>query len=77
MNWNRDCVAIIPCFNEAACISRVVTEVQKYLPSVIVVDDGSTDTTAAEAKAAGAEVIPLPKNSGKGAALRHGWQRAR
>ena len=76
MNWNRDCVAIIPCFNEAARIHRVVTEVQKYLPSVIVVDDGSTDTTAAEAKAAGAEVIPLPKNSGKGAALRHGWQRA-
>lgn len=77
MNWNRDCVAIIPCFNEAACIRRVVTEVQKFLPRVIVVDDGSTDTTAAEAKAAGAEVIPLPKNSGKGAALRHGWQRAR
>ncbi len=76
MNWNRDCVAVIPCFNEAALIRHVVTEVQKYLPHVIVVDDGSKDATAGNAQIAGAEVLSLSKNSGKGAALRHGWRHA-
>ena len=76
MHWNRDCVVVIPCFNEAMHISRVVGEVQKHLSNVIVVDDGSTDTTAAAAKSVGAKVLQLPQNSGKGAALRHGWQYA-
>lgn len=76
MNWNRDCVAVIPCFNEAALIQHVVTEVQKHLSHVIVVDDGSKDATAWNAQLAGAEVLSLPINSGKGAALRHGWRRA-
>ena len=76
MYWNRVCAAVIPCFDEAAYIRRVVTEVQRRLSHVIVVDDGSTDTTAENAKSAGADVVRLPKNSGKGAALRHGWQRA-
>jgi glycosyltransferase involved in cell wall biosynthesis len=77
MNWNRDCAAVIPCFNEAAHIGRVAAAVQKHLSKVIVVDDGSTDATAAQAKLAGAEIIRLPKNSGKGAALQTGWRRAR
>jgi len=77
MNWNRDCAAIIPCFNEAAHIGKVATAVQKHLPKVIVVDDGSTDATPEEANRAGAEIVRLPNNSGKGAALQKGWQRAR
>ena len=77
MNWNRDCAAVIPCFNEAAHIGKVVTAVQIHLTKVIVVDDGSTDATSECAKRAGAETVRLPKNSGKGAALRRGWQRAR
>jgi glycosyltransferase involved in cell wall biosynthesis len=77
MNWNRDCAAIIPCFNEAAHIGKVATAVQKHLPKVIVVDDGSTDATSEEANRAGAETIRLPNNSGKGAALQQAWQRAR
>ncbi len=63
-----------PGFNEAAQIGEVVTAVRRYLPNVIVVDDGSTDATTEKAKAAGAEVICHPKKSGKGAALRSGWQ---
>jgi glycosyltransferase involved in cell wall biosynthesis len=43
---------------------------------VIVVDDGSTDDTAANAEAAGAEVIRQVPNQGKGAALRAGFVRA-
>ena len=77
MDWKRQCAVVIPCFNEAAGIGMVVSETQKHLPTVIVVDDGSTDATAENARAAGAEVVRLAKNSGKGAALRAGWQRAR
>ena len=68
---------MIPCFNEAGHIAAVVAGVQRYLPNVIVVDDGSTDGTADKAKAAGAEVVRFTKNSGKGSALRAGWQRAK
>jgi glycosyltransferase involved in cell wall biosynthesis len=46
-----------------------------YLPA-IVVDDGSTDDTAAEARAAGATVIEQRPNQGKGAALRAGFRQA-
>ena len=67
---------MIPCFNEAAHIGAVVAGVKKFLPNVIVVDDGSTDATAEKAELAGAEIIRLQKNSGKGAALRAGWRRA-
>ncbi|MGA3268203.1 MAG: glycosyltransferase family 2 protein [Verrucomicrobiota bacterium] len=71
-----DCAAVIPCFNEAANIGTVVAGVKKFLPAVIVVDDGSSDDTAQQARAAGAKVIHSGKNSGKGAALRLGWRHA-
>lgn len=74
IDWKRQCAAVIPCFNEAANISAVVTEVRRRLAAVIVVDDGSTDATVENAGAAGAEIIRLQKNSGKGAALRAGWK---
>lgn len=77
MDWNRDCAAVIPCFNEAAHIRGLVTEVREQVGHVIVVDDGSRDATSDEARMAGAEIIRLKKNSGKGAALRCGWDRAR
>ncbi len=77
MNWKRDCAAVIPCFNEAARIGKVTTAVQEHLPKVIVVDDGSSDATSVVATCAGAEIVRLPNNSGKGAALQAGWQRAR
>ena len=77
MDWNRDCAAVIPCFNEAAHVRRVIEEVRTFLPKVIVVDDASTDATAEAVRDAGAEVLQLPENLGKGAALRHGWQHAR
>ena len=76
MDWKRQCSAVIPCFNEAGHIAAIVAGVQRHLPNVVVVDDGSTDGTADKAKAAGAEVVRFTKNSGKGSALRAGWQRA-
>ena len=70
-------MAVIPCFNEAARIGMVVVGVQKLVSKVIVVDDGSTDATANHAALAGADVLRLARNSGKGAALQIGWRRAR
>ncbi|MEW5872147.1 MAG: glycosyltransferase family 2 protein [Chloroflexota bacterium] len=53
---------IIPALNEAGNIQRLVSETLATLPvSVIVVDNGSTDTTAEEARAAGARVIFEPR----------------
>jgi glycosyltransferase involved in cell wall biosynthesis len=76
MDWPQKCAAVIPCLNEAAEIGWVVAAVKKFLPAVIVVDDGSTDGTAQAAAVTGAEVVRLKRNSGKGAALRAGWERA-
>jgi glycosyltransferase involved in cell wall biosynthesis len=76
VDWSKQCAAVIPCFNESAFIGGVVHAVRRHLPSVIVVDDGSSDETAAIAAAAGAEVLRQPVNSGKGSALRAGWQQA-
>jgi glycosyltransferase involved in cell wall biosynthesis len=77
MDWTNECAAVIPCFNEAARIGGIAAAVQKHVGRVIVVDDGSTDGTVECARDAGAETLELPINSGKGAALRHGWLRAR
>ncbi|NBP86751.1 MAG: glycosyltransferase, partial [Mycobacteriaceae bacterium] len=71
-----DCAAVIPCYNESATIGPLVTAVAVQVTRVLVVDDGSTDATAAMAKAGGAEVLRQPVNSGKGAALQLGLRRA-
>lgn len=68
--------AVIPCFNSEKTISVVVSDVQKYLDNVIVVDDGSQDKSAQEAKRAGAKVVLLNKNSGVGIATKIGMQTA-
>jgi glycosyltransferase involved in cell wall biosynthesis len=62
-------VAVIPALNAGKTIGPVVAGALRHVPRVIVVDDGSTDDTAARAAAAGAEVIRHPANRGKGAAL--------
>jgi glycosyltransferase involved in cell wall biosynthesis len=66
--------AVIPAFNEAARVGDTVRAVRSLpeVTEVIVVDDGSTDNTAAVAADAGARVIRLPRNQGKGEALRRG-----
>jgi glycosyltransferase involved in cell wall biosynthesis len=67
-----DVVAVIPAYECAATIGDVVRGVRRHLERVVVVDDGSTDATAAEAEAAGARVSRLESNRGKGEALLHG-----
>ena len=68
-------VAVIPGYNEGPRIAEVVRGAAAQLP-VLVVDDGSSDNTAAQARAAGATVIEQLPNQGKGSALRAGFRRA-
>jgi glycosyltransferase involved in cell wall biosynthesis len=68
-------MALIPGYQEGPRIAAVVAAARQHLP-VVVVDDGSTDDTAAQAEAAGATVIRRVSNQGKGAALREGFRHA-
>lgn len=64
--------ALIPAYNEAATIADVVRGVRPFVSQVMVVDDGSIDGTADEARAAGARVVAHATNMGKGRAVRTG-----
>lgn len=77
MDWSTQCAAAIPCLNEAGYVAAVVRGVRLYLPTVFVVDDGSTDGSAQIAEAAGAQVLRHASNQGKGAALSTAWAEAR
>jgi glycosyltransferase involved in cell wall biosynthesis len=63
---------VIPAYNEGTVIFRVVSDVKRAGYPVVVIDDGSSDTTAEQARAAGATVIKHPFNLGQGAALQTG-----
>jgi hypothetical protein len=71
-------VAIVPAFNEAGAIGRVVDEIRAFDDriDVVVVDDASTDETAAIAAAHGATVLRLPFNVGIGGAVQTGFKYA-
>lgn len=66
---------LIPAYNEEATVARVVRQCRMY-GDVVVVDDGSTDITMAEARKAGAMVIRHDKNRGYGEALQTGYRYA-
>ncbi len=73
MNNNKISV-IIPVYNEALTIGAIVSKIKELHPDVeiIVVNDGSTDDTAAIARGAGAHVHSHPYNIGNGAAIKSG-----
>jgi glycosyltransferase involved in cell wall biosynthesis len=66
-------VALIPAFNEAATIRDVAARALAQLPDVIVVDDGSTDSTRKELSGLPLTLISNPANLGKGASLWRGF----
>jgi len=67
-------IALIPAYNEAASIGATVTAARSVptIDRVVVVDDASDDNTGQLARAAGAEMLRLPENRGKGGALQAG-----
>jgi Glycosyl transferase family 2 len=74
MSANGDVAVVIPARNESDRIAATVAAASQ-LPTVdlvVVVDDGSSDRTAAAAEQAGATVIRHPRNRGKAAAMETG-----
>jgi len=71
--------ALVPVYNNAATLKDVVAGCRAAGLPVVVVDDGSTDGSGASLGApppGGVDVVRLPRNRGKGAALREGFARA-
>jgi glycosyltransferase involved in cell wall biosynthesis len=71
-------IAIVPAFNEEESVPAVIDEIRAFDPDfeVVVVDDGSTDGTAAAATGLGAHVVRLPFNLGIGGAVQTGFRYA-
>lgn len=63
---------VVPLFNEATVISGVIATLLPHFPNVVCIDDGSTDGSLEEARAAGAHIVEHPINLGQGAALQTG-----
>ena len=74
----RRVLIIVPAWNEQDAITSTIEEILACVPDadLLVVDDGSSDHTAARAAAAGATVCPLPFNLGVGGAMRTGYRYA-
>ena len=71
----KKCCVIIPTYNNHQTIEQVINDVLKYTDQVVVVNDGSTDTTSEILiKFNNIEVVNYPKNKGKGYALRKGFR---
>ena len=71
------CVVIMPTYNNAGTIAKVISDVKEFTADVIVVNDGSTDETRdILASINDIRVIDYPNNMGKGYALKLGLKRA-
>lgn len=68
--------ALIPAYNAATSLARVIQSVKQYVETVIVVDDGSVDDTMRVAQEQGARALRHPANKGKGEALKLGFAQA-
>ena len=70
-------VAVIPAYNEEKTIAKIILGARKKVDEVIVVDDGSIDSTAEIAEALGAKVVKHRENLGYGAAIRTCFETAK
>lgn len=67
---------VVPMYNEAEMIGTVVSHLLETFPHIVCVDDGSSDSSARVAEAAGAHVVRHPINLGQGASLQTGFEYA-
>ena len=65
---------IIPCYNEAPVIAEVIVELSEHFKNILVVNDGSTDSTADELRNTDVIYIEHPFNLGQGAAIFTGFE---
>ena len=64
--------AVIPAYQEEKHIGEVARRTRAQLENVLVVDDGSTDSTADRARSSGVDVVVHPQNCGKGESIKTG-----
>lgn len=78
MDSTKKILIIIPAFNEEASLGPVIASIRENVPQadIVVVNDGSTDATAAIAERAGVVVLDLPYNLGIGATMQTGYRYA-
>ena len=76
MPLDSQCIAIIPCHNEAENVESVIGSVRKYIGNILVVDDASSDATHELAQRMNVQIIRHRQRSGKGAALQNGMKGA-
>ena len=71
-------LVIVPALNEEGAIGGVVKAIHESVPeaAVLVIDDGSTDATIDRARAAGADILPLPHHLGLGGCVQAGYKLA-
>ena len=69
-NDRNDILAVIPTYNNEKTVARVIADVRRYCAHVLVVNDGSTDSTAQILAAEGVGTISYAPNRGKGYAIR-------
>ncbi len=69
------CCVLIPTYNNERTVEKVITEVLEYTDDLVIVNDGSTDSTAKILSGINTiQLITFPKNKGKGIALREGFK---
>jgi glycosyltransferase involved in cell wall biosynthesis len=71
-------LVIVPVFNEVGAIGEVIRSIHEHVPGtpVLAIDDGSGDASIAAARAAGADVLPLPHHLGLGGCVQAGYKLA-
>jgi glycosyltransferase involved in cell wall biosynthesis len=76
MKTGKQILVIIPAYNEAETIGKVIEKIQQHFPfgDILVVNDGSSDPTSAIARQKGAMVLDLSYNLGIGGAMQTGYK---
>ncbi len=71
-------LVIVPALNEEGAIAEVVRSIHRHVPGapVLVIDDCSADGTIAAARAAGADILPMPHHLGLGGCVQAGYKLA-